>query len=254
MTELLNLTGKVAFVTGATRGIGLETARGLGKLGAAVVIGSRDAQKGQATADQLRKEGLTAESVKCDVNSIEDHAAVYGFFEKNYGKLDILINNAGILLDEESVSVQIVNRTSTLPAETLRETFDVNFFAPIQLTQTLLPLIRKSEAGRIVNLSSVLGSLTLHADPTAPIYSFKTFAYNASKTALNAFTVHLAHELKDTPIKVNSIHPGWVVTALGGNKATIDVVEGSRTSIIAATLPADGQTGGFFHLDDQLPW
>ncbi|MFF2907253.1 SDR family oxidoreductase [Paenibacillus sp. NPDC057934] len=246
--------GKVALITGATRGIGVETARGLGKLGATVIIGARDADKGQAVAAELKQEGLDVVSVKIDVNTISDHATVYDYIEKNFGKLDILINNAGILLDEESVSVEVVNRTSTLPIELLRETFNVNFFSLIQLTQTLLPLIRKSEAGRIVNLSSVLGSLTVHSDPAAPIYSMKTFAYNASKTALNAFTVHLAHELKDTPIKVNSVHPGWVRTGLGGEKASLDEREGSLTSIKFATLPADGPTGGFYHQDQQLPW
>ncbi|MEK8132046.1 SDR family oxidoreductase [Paenibacillus filicis] len=254
MTASQNLTGKVAFVTGGTRGIGLETVRGLGRLGAAVVIGARDLQKGQETATQLKQEGLNVEAIACDVNVHEDHLAVYRHLEQQYGKLDILINNAGVLLDAESVSVEIVNKTSTQPAEQLRETFEVNFFAPILLTQTLLPLIRKSEAGRIVNLSSVLGSLTLHADPSAPIYGIKTFAYNASKTALNAFTIHLAHELKDTAIKVNSIHPGWVNTSLGGAKADIDAVEGSRTSIIAATLPDDGPSGQFFYLENHLPW
>ncbi|OBZ14690.1 short-chain dehydrogenase [Bacillus sp. FJAT-27264] len=246
--------GKVALITGATRGIGVETARGLGKLGATVIIGARDEEKGQAVAAELKQEGLDVVSVKIDVNTISDHAAVYDYIEKNFGKLDILINNAGILLDEESVSVEVVNRTSTLPIELLRETFDVNFFSLIQLTQTLLPLIRKSEGGRIVNLSSILGSLTAHSDPSAPIYSMKTFAYNASKTALNAFTVHLAHELKDTPIKVNSVHPGWVRTGLGGEKASLDETEGSLTSIKFATLPADGPTGGFYHQDKQLPW
>lgn len=254
MTTTQNLTGKVAFVTGATRGIGVETVRGLARLGAEVIIGARDAEKGVQVAEQLKQEGLKAVSIKIDVNSTEDHAAAYSYIHEHYGKLDILINNAGILRDEESVSVPIVNRTSTLPEKDLRETFDVNFFAPILLTRALLPLIRKSDAGRIVNLSSVLGSLTLHADPASPIYSIKTFAYNASKTALNAFTIHLAHELKDTSIKVNSIHPGWIRTELGGNKADLDEVEGSRTSILMATLPDDGPTGGFYHLDSPLPW
>jgi NAD(P)-dependent dehydrogenase (short-subunit alcohol dehydrogenase family) len=124
----------------------------------------------------------------------------------------------------------------------------------VALTQTLLPLIRKSPAGRIVNLSSILGSLTLHADPKSPIYSMKGFAYDASKTALNAFSVHLAHELEDTAIKVNSAHPGWVKTDMGGSAAPMELAEGGKTSVQLATLPADGPTGGFFHLGDPLPW
>lgn len=254
MTTAQDLTGKVALVTGGTRGIGLETVRGLAQLGATVVIGARDAKKAIEVAEQFKQDGLKVESIKLDVNVHEDHVAAYKYLDENYGKLDILINNAGVLLDQENVSIEIINRTSTLPLKVLRDTFDANFFAQVELTQILLPLIRKSAAGRIVNLSSILGSLSLHADPNSPIYSFKTFAYNASKAALNAFTIHLAEELKDTPIKVNSIHPGWVRTQIGGGSADIDEVEGSRTSIIAATLPEDGPTGGFFHLENALPW
>jgi NAD(P)-dependent dehydrogenase (short-subunit alcohol dehydrogenase family) len=122
------------------------------------------------------------------------------------------------------------------------------------LTTTLLPLIRKSPAGRIVNLSSVLGSLALHADPKSPIYDKKNFAYDASKTALNAYTVHLAQALRDTPIKVNSAHPGWVKTEMGGENAPMELSEGGKTSAQLATLGADGPSGGFFHMGQPLPW
>ena len=138
--------------------------------------------------------------------------------------------------------------------EILRQVFETNFFAVVELTQTLLPLIRKSPAGRIVNLSSILGSLTLHSDPSSDIYSMKAFAYDASKTALNAFTVHLAQALRGTPIKVNSAHPGWVKTDMGGQAAPMEVSEGGKTSVQLATLPDDGPTGGFFHLGQPLPW
>jgi NAD(P)-dependent dehydrogenase (short-subunit alcohol dehydrogenase family) len=128
------------------------------------------------------------------------------------------------------------------------------FFAQVSLTNTLLPLIRKSEAGRIVNLSSILGSLALHADPNSPIYHAKSFAYDASKTALNAYTVHLAYELRDTNIKVNSAHPGWVKTDMGGAQAPMELSEGGKTSAALATLPDDGPSGGYFHLGKPLPW
>ena len=141
-----------------------------------------------------------------------------------------------------------------MPKEVLRQTFETNFFAVVALTQTLLPLIRKAPAGRIVNLSSILGSLTLHADPKSPVYNGKAFAYDASKTALNAFTVHLAHELRDTKIKVNSAHPGWVKTEMGGSAAPMEVSDGGKTSVQMATLPDDGPTGGYFHLGKPLPW
>jgi NAD(P)-dependent dehydrogenase (short-subunit alcohol dehydrogenase family) len=124
----------------------------------------------------------------------------------------------------------------------------------VALTDALLPLVKKSPAGRIVNLSSILGSLTLHADPNSPLYHAKSFAYDASKTALNAFTIHLAYELRDTNIKVNSAHPGWVKTDMGGEHATMELSEGGKTSAALATLPDDGPSGGYFHLGKPLPW
>ena len=184
----------------------------------------------------------------------EDHRHV-NRLEKRFGLLDILVNNAGIQRESaEFAAPEGFNDTSTVSEAALRETFDTNFFAVIALTQTLLPLIRHSPAGRIVNLSSILGSLTLHADPASPIYKAKAFAYDASKTAINAFTVHLAAELRNTPIKVNAAHPGWVKTALGGSGAPLEVSEGGKTSVQLATLAADGPTGGYFHLGQSLPW
>jgi NAD(P)-dependent dehydrogenase (short-subunit alcohol dehydrogenase family) len=136
----------------------------------------------------------------------------------------------------------------------LRETFEINFFAVVDLTQKLLPLLRRSDASRIVNLSSILGSLTLHATEGSPIYNAKTFAYDASKAALNSFTIHLAHELHGTNIKVNSAHPGWVKTEMGGEGAQMEIGEGARTSVQLATLADDGPTGGYFHMGEPLPW
>jgi len=246
---------KVAFITGGNKGIGLETARGLGQLGIAVVIGSRDETNGRAAVDKLRSEGIEkVESVRFDVTRYEDHQAIARHLEGRYGKLDILVNNAGVLLDDADFEKGGANTTSTVTSDILRKTFETNFFAVVALTQTLLPLIRKAPAGRIVNLSSVLGSLTLHADPKSPIYEMKAFAYDASKTALNAFSVHLAQELKDTAIKVNSAHPGWVKTDMGGAAAPMEISEGGKTSVQLATLPNDAPTGGFFHLGSPLPW
>jgi NAD(P)-dependent dehydrogenase (short-subunit alcohol dehydrogenase family) len=245
---------KVAFITGGNRGLGLQTARDLGKLGIHVVIGSRDAAKGEAAVAALRSEGITADAIRCEVTNPQDHRAVYDYFDRKFGRLDILINNAGVLLDRDPNDTSGKNKTSTTSQETLRKTFDANVFAPIALTQALLPLIRKSPAGRIVNLSSILGSLTLQADPKSPIYNFKSLAYDASKAAINVFTISLAYELKDTPIKVNSAHPGWVKTDMGGSAAPMDISDGGKTSVQLATLPADGPTGGFFHMGERLPW
>ena len=247
--------GKVAFITGANRGLGLETARELGKQAIVVVLGSRDSKKGQTAAAKLCDEGINAESLGFDVTKPQDHQKAYDYFEKKYGQLDILVNNAGVLKESPiSASGSEPNPVSAVSPEILRETFETNFFAPVTLTRKLLPLIRKAPAGRIVNVSSILGSLALHSDPNSPIYSFKTFAYDASKAALNAFTVHLAYELRDSKIKVNSAHPGWVKTEMGGPNAPMEPSEGGKTSAQLATLPDDGPSGGFFHLGQRLPW
>jgi NAD(P)-dependent dehydrogenase (short-subunit alcohol dehydrogenase family) len=169
--------------------------------------------------------------------------------EKDYGRLDILVNNAGIFLDGRKA-----NETSTTSKDVLQKTFNTNFFAVVGLTQTLLPLLKKSLGGRIVNLSSILGSNTLHATPGSFIYDAKTFAYDASKAALNSFTIHLAHQLKDTKIKVNSAHPGWVKTDMGGEGAQLDIETGAKTSVELATLQDNGPNGEFLHLGKALPW
>ena len=241
---------KVAFITGGNRGIGLETARELGRQGIAVVIGARDLDAGKRAVGQLRELGIAAEAIRYDTADAKTDRAAYEYFEKKYGRLDILVNNAGVM--EEQTLLQ--KNASTVADAVLRSTFETNFFAVIRLTQTLLPLIRKSAAGRIVNLTSVLGSLTLHSAPNSPIAAAKPFAYNATKTALNAFTVHLADELRDTPIKVNSAHPGWVKTPLGGPGAPMELADSPKTSVRLATLGSDGPSGGFFHENDALPW
>jgi NAD(P)-dependent dehydrogenase (short-subunit alcohol dehydrogenase family) len=240
---------KVALITGGNKGIGLETARQLGKLGITVLIGVRDESKGEAAVAELKKDGVEARAVKLDVDNAADYAAVAKLIEKDYGRLDILINNAGIFLDGRKA-----NETSTTSKDVLQKTFNTNFFAVVGLTQALLPLLKKSLGGRIVNLSSILGSNTLHATPGSFIYDAKTFAYDASKSALNAFTIHLAHELKDTKIKVNSAHPGWVKTEMGGEGAQLDIETGAKTSAELATLQDSGPNGAFLHLGKPLPW
>lgn len=250
----MNITKKVAFVTGSNRGIGFEAARELAEKNVHVIISSRDEKSGLLALNELSKKGLVNVSLLTfDVSKPEDHKKAFNFITEKFGHLDILINNAGVWLDETDVALG-GNKTSTTSIDIIRKTFDINFFSLIELTQILLPLIKKSEAGRIVNLSSVLGSQSYHADPQSMIYNNKAFAYNASKVALNTFTIHLAHELKNTNIKVNSAHPGWVKTDLGGPKAMIEIVDGGKTSVMLALLNEDGPTGGFFHLDKKIPW
>ncbi|MBC7419853.1 MAG: SDR family oxidoreductase [Bdellovibrio sp.] len=243
---------KIALITGANRGIGLETARELAKKGIHVIIGVRSKDSGEKTVAAFKS--LSASYVILDVTKTADHKNAFDYIEKEFGHLDILVNNAGVYLDNLDASNSKPNQTSTTSLEVIRRTFDANFFGVIALTQTMLPLIKKAPTGRIVNLSSILGSQTLHSDPNSMIYESKAFAYNSSKVALNAFTIHLAHELKDTNIKVNSAHPGWVKTDMGGAGAMMEVTDGAQTSFSLALLPDSGPTGGFFHRGQILPW
>jgi len=241
---------KVAFITGANRGIGLQTARELGKEGFVVVLGVRDPGKGEAALVELRAAKIEADLVAYDATRPETDEQVRAYLETKYGHLDVLVNNAGIA--REPLFGQ--PNAATVSQDVLRETFETNVFAVIRLTQTLLPLLQKAPAGRIVNLSSILGSLGVHSAEGSPLAQAKALAYNASKSALNAFTVHLADQLRGTPIKVNAAHPGWVKTELGGPGAPMELADSARTSVRLATLGPDGPTGGFFHENDRLPW
>jgi NAD(P)-dependent dehydrogenase (short-subunit alcohol dehydrogenase family) len=214
-------------------------------------MASRNISSGKEAVSQVVAEGGDAEFVQLEVTDQKDIQHVKEYISKNFGKLDILINNAGIAVDGGGWSDNTVEAVDT---ENIRKTFDTNFFGVIEVTRALLPLIKKSDAGRIVNMGSILGSLTLHADPSSSIYESKPFAYNASKTALNQFTVHLAASLKGTKIKVNSAHPGWVRTDMGSDAAPMDVVEGSKTGVWLATLDEEGPTGGYFHDKAKLDW
>jgi NAD(P)-dependent dehydrogenase (short-subunit alcohol dehydrogenase family) len=243
---------KVALITGANRGLGFETARQLGQKGVVVVLGARQLTSAEEAAAKLKAEGIEAHGIQLDVTKAADRSAAAKYFDEHYGRLDILINNAGISsVGKEDLFKPTVSET---PEAELQGVYHTNVISVVLLTHELLPLLKKSPAGRIVNLSSILGSLTLHADPTSPIYSFKKFAYNSSKTALNAFTVHLAWELKDTPIKVTSVHPGWVKTEMGTDAAPMEIPEGAQTSVAAALLAPDAPSGRFIHLDQELPW
>jgi NAD(P)-dependent dehydrogenase (short-subunit alcohol dehydrogenase family) len=244
---------KIAFITGGNRGIGFQTALELGRAGIKVVIGSRDLKQGELALEKLLAAGADADAILFDVTQPASHQAAFDYFNSRYGYLDILVNNAGIA-GGVFPGTGPEHSAADVPLALLRKVFETNFFSQIAITKALPPLIRKSSAGRIVNLSSILGSLTLHATPGSPIYDAKSFAYDASKTALNAFTIHLAWELRDTNIKVNSAHPGWVKTDMGGSQAPMELEQGAKTSAALATLPDDGPTGGFFHLGQPLPW
>ncbi len=245
------MSKKIALVTGANKGIGFETAKQLGKADVKVIAASRNKERGEKAVAALIAEGIDAEFLQLDVDNAADIQHAFEYINTKYGKLDILVNNAGIQIESDNWGE---NTSTTIDEKVLRQTFETNFINVVKLTNTLLPLIKNSEAGRIVNLSSILGSLTLHADAGSPIYGSKLFAYDASKTALNAYTVHLAAALADTNIKVNSAHPGWVKTDMGSDAAPMNVADGAKTSVELALLGNDGPTGKYIHLGQELLW
>jgi NAD(P)-dependent dehydrogenase (short-subunit alcohol dehydrogenase family) len=249
-----NLSGKVALVTGGGRGLGVEISRRLAALGAHVIVGARDKTRADEVAVELRSRGGEASALKLDVTGGEDRQAAYASIENAHGKLDILINNAGILLDSPDGGTPAPRQPSQALPSVVRDTFEVNFFAPVFLTQTLLPLLKRSDAGRVVNVSSIRGSLAHLSDPASPVYPIRALGYDTSKAALNAFTVLIAEELRGTSIKINAIHPGWLRTNMGGQRAGMSAEDGARTAVHYASLGEDGPTGGFFFLNDRLPW
>ena len=198
----------VALVTGANRGLGFEISRQLGQKGMAVLMGARNPENGEKAAEMLRGEGLDVRALTLDVSDGVSIKSAVEIIESDFGRLDVLVNNAAVLLD---IGVQ----PSELAEDVLRTTFEVNFFGPYLLTKQLVPLLRKSDGGRIVNLSTQVASLNQLADPTSPLKEDICPAYQASKAALNACTLVFAKELGSYGIKVNSVCPGWVMTDMG---------------------------------------
>ena len=243
---------KIALITGASKGLGFETAYQLGVKGYTVIVAARTQQKSNETAEKLKSKGVHAVGMQLDVVNDNEVDNLSKTINEHFGKLDVLVNNAGVQLDFPGFMPG--NSTETVSLDILKQTFEINYFAPIVLTQKLLPLLKKSTAGRIVNVSSIMGSLALHADSNSPIYGIKLLAYNSSKTALNQFTLHLAEAIKDSPITVNSEHPGWVKTDLGGEYAPMSIEDGVKTIVDLCTLDENGPTGAFIHLGESLPW
>jgi NAD(P)-dependent dehydrogenase (short-subunit alcohol dehydrogenase family) len=240
-------TKRISLVTGANKGIGFELTRQLGKAGHRVLLGARDVSLGEAAAAALKAEGLDVRFIHIDLSKpamIEGAATTIGV---DYGRLDVLVNNAGI-------SDRADGPPSKTTIDAVRRIFDTNFFGTLAVTQTMLPLLRKSSAGRIVNLSSGLGSLTHNGDPTWEFAQAKFLGYNASKSALNMLTVQLAAELKDTGIKVNSADPGFTATNLNNHRGHQTIPQGATAAIRLALLPNDGPTGGFFSASREEPW
>jgi NAD(P)-dependent dehydrogenase (short-subunit alcohol dehydrogenase family) len=239
-------TLKVALITGANKGIGKEIARGLGKKGFMVLIGSRDLKNGEAVAAQFKNEDIQAHVVELDVTQEASVQAAAKWIEARFGKLDVLVNNAGIIAS--------ISGPSEADIPSIEKTYQTNVFGPIRLTQAMLPLLKKADAARIVNVSSGLGSLAIHSDPSGAYGHINSLSYCSSKTALNAVTVLFAKELRGTPIKVNSVCPGHCDTDLNNHSGPRSPEQGAVVAIRFATLPSDGPSGGYFNEDGAIAW
>ena len=244
---------KIALITGANRGLGFATARRLGRSGVKVIVGARTVAKGEDAADRLRREGLDAESLAIDVDSEASVQEAARHVEREHGRVDILINNAGILPEATAGDLD-----QPLDLRMFRASFETNVFGAVSVTKEFLPLLRRSASGRIVNVSSTMGSLTDQSDPSSPYYGVVVPAYQASKAALNGFTVALSKALADTSIKVNSVCPGWVQTDLGGaaNRSAAPTTADDAAQIVVdmASIPDDGPTGGFVDRAGTVAW
>jgi NAD(P)-dependent dehydrogenase (short-subunit alcohol dehydrogenase family) len=242
-----NHKAKIALITGANKGIGFEVARQLGAEGITVLIGARNPQLGEGAAGRLKAEGADAHYIELDVTKPETITNAAQQIRAQYGRLDILVNNAGVL-DKGDGPPSVAD-----PAA-VRRVLDVNFFGVLAVTQAMLPLVRNSASGRIVMVSSGLGSLTWNADPNWSFAAIKPLGYNGSKAILNMMTVELAWELRDTPIKVNTVNPGYTATDLNGNSGTQTVEEGAAETVRQSLAPDDAPTGGFFETGGVVPW
>jgi NAD(P)-dependent dehydrogenase (short-subunit alcohol dehydrogenase family) len=238
---------KTVLITGANKGIGYETAKQLGVMGFVILLGSRNEEKGQEAAAALVNEGTNAHFILLDVTDHGTIEAAARQIEQQFGSLDVLINNSGISFDNGA-------SPSQLELTNLKVTFETNFFGMFAVTKAMIPLLKKSPFGRIVNLSSGLGSLTLTSDPEFEFARINLLAYNSSKTAVNALTVMLAKEFNDSPIKINAADPGFTSTDLNGHRGYRSVEQAATIVVRLATLSEDGPTGGFFDENGEVPW
>jgi NAD(P)-dependent dehydrogenase (short-subunit alcohol dehydrogenase family) len=244
---MLFMAERIALVTGANKGIGKEISRQLAMKGVLVVMGSRDPGRGELAVAEFREHGLPVELLPLDVTSQPSVDRAAAEIERRHGRLDILVNNAGIARDWYPAS--------ELSVETLQETFDTNAFGVFRVTKAMIPLLRKSAHGRIVNISSSLGSLTRHTDPHYGVgVQNMLLAYCSSKTALNMITVQFAQHLKDAGIKVNAANPGYTATDMNQHRGPRTVEQAAATPVRLALLPDDGPTAGVFSDDGVEPW
>jgi NAD(P)-dependent dehydrogenase (short-subunit alcohol dehydrogenase family) len=235
-------------VTGANRGIGFAIAKGLAQEGMTVLVGARDGGLGGAAAKELQGGGLEARFLPIDITDHESVIQAAEVIDKEFGRLDVLINNAAIKREWHP------SAPSELPLEVVRETFETNVFGTIQVIQAMLPLLRRSAAPRIVNMSSGLGSLTLATTEGTKYRERPLLSYNTSKAAINSVTVQFANELRHTPIKVNAADPGYTNTAMTKSTGERSAEQGAAVAIRLALLGDDGPTGCFFDESGEVPW
>jgi NAD(P)-dependent dehydrogenase (short-subunit alcohol dehydrogenase family) len=246
---------KIILITGANKGIGFATARVLGRAGHVVLVGARDIERGTTTARELTGEGLDARFVRLDVTDLATIEAAAAYIEAEFGRLDILINNAGISRDRREGTNEL-HKPSEMPVAAVREVYETNVFGVVAVTNAMLPLLRRSAAGRIANVSSGLGTIAFLTDRDSPYERYtRLLAYNSSKAALNAITMMYAAELRDTPIKVNAVSPGFCSTDLNNHQGVLTAEEGGAHIARQALLPDDGPTGAFLSEDGgTVPW
>jgi NAD(P)-dependent dehydrogenase (short-subunit alcohol dehydrogenase family) len=239
---------KTVLITGANKGLGFEMAKQLAQLDHFVYIGSRDKDKGHRAKEELHSSGLrNVDVVELDVTKSDSIKKARRTLETKIAQLDVLINNAGI-------RGEVPQLASKIPIEIMREVFETNFFGVIQVTQEFIPLLEKSELPIIVNVTSDLGSLTMRSDPNSSIYHFERACYGPSKTALNAYTVALAVEMKDSKFKVNCVNPGYTATDFNNFKGTKPVAQGAAVIVKYALLDERGPTGKYFSEEGETPW
>ena len=246
MAEKLDPTGRIALVTGANKGIGFEIAKQLAGKGATVLVGARNAQAGAEAARAICDEGGKAEALQIDICDAASIAAAAALIEREFGKLDILVNNAG-------VSIERGKQPSEADIDLLRQTYETNVFGTVAVTNAMLPLLTKSDAGRIVNQSSGLGSFALNAGPDAPFAKMRLLAYNSSKAALNSVTIMLANELEGGSVKVNLANPGLCATDLSMGRGQ-PASEGAAVAVELALGGVDGPNGSFVGATGNVPW
>lgn len=242
---------KIALITGANRGLGLEIARQLARGGATVIVAGRDVTRAEQAAEQLRAEGLDVQATQLDVTDVASVRRAAEAVLADHGVLDILVNNAGILPEATAQPHEILDGTL------FRETFETNLHGAVNVTEHLLPLLRASAAGRIVNVSSTMGSLTDQSDPGSPYYTMVLPAYQASKAALNSVTISLAKSLASTTIKVNAVCPGFVqtdLTPVNRKQAPLAAADAARVAVRYALIDENGPTGGFFDQQAVIAW